>query len=111
MIYFDPDTGLSTDDTATIRKAIVDDWEAVFSDEDATLNTESEAPAGQIIDSQAVLVTAKDSALLELMNQFNPKTASGIFQDALGAIYFLSRKTAQPTVVTCQVALLKMTME
>jgi uncharacterized phage protein gp47/JayE len=102
-IYFNAETGLSADSTADIKQAIVDDWNAVFSDEDATLNTESESPAGQIIDSEAVLVTAKDAALLELMNQFNPKTASGIFQDALGAIYFLARKTAQPTVVTCQV--------
>ena len=102
-IHFNASTGLSADSTADIRQAIVDDWNAIFSDEEATLNTESESPAGQIIDSQAVLVTAKDSALLELMNQFNPKTASGIWQDALGAIYFLARKTAQPTVVTCQV--------
>jgi uncharacterized phage protein gp47/JayE len=102
-ISFNAETGLSADSTAEIKQAIVDDWNAVFSDEDATLNTESESPAGQIIDSEAVLVTAKDAALLELMNQFNPKTASGIFQDALGAIYFLARKTAQPTVVTCQV--------
>ena len=102
-IHFDAEKGLSADSTATIRQAIVDDWENTFSDENATLNTESESPAGQIIDSEAVLVTAKDSALLELMNQFNPMTASGIFQDAIAAIYFLTRKVAQPTVVECQV--------
>jgi len=101
-ITFNPQTGMSADDTATIRQSIVDDWNAVFSDETATLNTESESPAGQIIDSEAVLVTAKDSEFLELANQFNPKTASGIFQDAIGAIYFMARKVAQPTVVTCQ---------
>jgi uncharacterized phage protein gp47/JayE len=102
-IHFDAEKGLSADSTATIRQGIVDDWENTFSDENATLNTESESPAGQIIDSEAVLVTAKDSALLELMNQFNPMTASGIFQDAIAAIYFLARKVAQPTVVECQV--------
>jgi uncharacterized phage protein gp47/JayE len=102
MISFDYNTGLSAQDTATIRQAIVDDWIAVFDDEKATLNTGNESPAGQIIDSLAVLVTAKDSEFLELANNFNPKVASGIFQDALGAIYFLKRKTAQPTVVTCQ---------
>ena len=102
MITIDVNTGLSAQDTAEIRQAVVDDWTAVFDDETATLNTGSESPAGQIIDSIAVLVTAKDSELLNLMNQFNPKTASGIFQDALGSIYFLKRKTAQPTVVTCQ---------
>ena len=101
-ISFNPDTGMTADDTATIRQGIVDDWNAVFSDEEATLNTESESPAGQIIDSMAVLVTAKDSEFLALANQFNPKVASGIWQDAIGAIYFLQRKTAEPTVVTCQ---------
>lgn len=101
-ISFNPQTGMSADDTATIRQGIVDDWNAVFSDETATLNTESESPAGQIIDSMAVLVTAKDSEFLNLGNQFDPRVADGIFQDALGAIYFLERKTAEPTVVTCQ---------
>lgn len=100
-ITFDPETGFSAESTSTIRQSIVDDWAAVFSDENATLNTESESPAGQIIDSLAVLVTAKDSEFLNLANQFNPMTADGIFQDALGAIYFLSRKVATSTVVTC----------
>jgi uncharacterized phage protein gp47/JayE len=93
---------MTAQDTATIRQGIVDDWTEVFDDENATLNTGSESPAGQIIDSMAVLVTAKDAELLNLFNNFNPKTASGIFQDALGSIYFLKRKTAQPTTVTCQ---------
>ena len=101
-LVFNPEIGMMVDDTSNVRQAIVDDWEEVFSDEEAVLNSESSTPAGQIIDSMAVLVTAKDTELVNLMNQFNPKTASGIFQDALGAIYFLTRKTAQPTVVTCE---------
>lgn len=101
-ITFDPNVGMGAQDTATIRQGIVDDWNAVFSDENATLNAEPESPAGQIIDSMAVLCTAKDSEFLELGNNFNPKTSAGIWQDAIGAIYFLQRKTAEPTVVTCQ---------
>jgi uncharacterized phage protein gp47/JayE len=101
-VIIDPSTGLKADDTATIRQQVADDWTAVFSDEKATLNTDPESPAGQIIDALAVLLTAKDSELLALMNNFNPKTAAGIFQDALGAIYFLQRKQAEPSVVTCQ---------
>ena len=100
-ITFNPQTGFSADSTSAIRQSIVDDWTAVFDDETATLNTSSESPAGQIIDSLAVLVTGKDSEFLNLANQFNPLTASGIFQDALGAIYFLSRKVATSTVVSC----------
>lgn len=101
-ISFNNETGLQAEETAVIRQNIADQWAAVFSDEKATLNTEPESPAGQLIDSLAVLVTAKDSELLEIANNFNPKTAAGMWQDALGAIYFLQRKTAQPTVVTCQ---------
>ena len=100
-ITFNPSTGFSADSTSAIRQSIVDDWAAVFDDEAATLNTSSESPAGQIIDSLAVLVTGKDSEFLNLANQFNPLTASGIFQDALGAIYFLTRKVATSTVVSC----------
>ena len=100
-ITFTPETGFSADSTSTIRQSIVDDWTAVFDDENATLNTSSESPAGQIIDSLSVLVTGKDSEFLSLANQFNPLTASGIFQDALGAIYFLTRKVATSTVVSC----------
>jgi uncharacterized phage protein gp47/JayE len=100
-ITIDYEKGIKADDTATVRQSIVEAWQEVFSDENATINTEAESPAGQIIDSQAVLVTAKDSELVELMNQFDPRKADGIFQEALAAIYFLTRKTAQPTVVEC----------
>ena len=101
-ITFDPQTGLSAEDSETVRAAIVADWQAVFDDEDATLNTEPESPAGQIIDSLTAFVTAKDSELLNIANQFNPLVADGRFQDAIAKIYFITRKTAEPTVVTCQ---------
>ena len=100
-ITFNPDVGFSADSTSTIRQSIVDDWTAVFDDENATLNTSSESPAGQIIDSESVLVTAKDSEFLYLANQFDPRVSEGRFQDAIGAIYFLERKTAQPSIVEC----------
>lgn len=100
-IKFDNDVGMVVDDTSNTRQTLVEAWQTIFSDEDAEVNTSSETPSGQIIDAMAVLVTAKDSEILNLANQFNPKKASGIFQDAIGAIYFLERKTAQPTVVTC----------
>lgn len=100
-ITIDYEKGIKADDTGKVRAVIAEAWQRVFGDENATLNTEAESPAGQIIDSQAVLVTAKDTELMELMNQFDPRKADGIFQEALAAIYFLTRKTAQPTVVEC----------
>ena len=56
-ITFNPESGFSADSTSVIRQSIVDDWTAIFDDENATLNTSSESPAGQIIDSLSVLVT------------------------------------------------------
>ena len=102
-ITIDYEKGIKADDTAKVRQSLVEAWQEVFNDENAILNTEAESPAGQIIDSQAVVVTAKDSELVELMNQFDPRKADGIFQEALAAIYFLTRKTAQPTVVECTI--------
>lgn len=103
-IKFDDDVGMVVDDTSDTRQTLVEAWQTIFSDEEATVNTSSDTPNGQIIDSMAVLVTAKDSEILNLANQFNPKKASGIWQDAIGSIYFLERKMAQPTVATCQCA-------
>lgn len=102
-VNFDPATGLTVDETASIRDAIVADWVAAFHEEgQPDIQTDSETPAGQLIDSQAALVTAKDSELLYLGNMFNPDVAEGRWQDALGKIYFITRKIAEPTTVTCQ---------
>lgn len=102
-VTIDYNTGIQADSTAQVRQDVVRSWEQVFSDENATLNSEPESPAGQIIDSITVLLTAKDTELVNLMNQFDPRKADGIFQEALAAIYFLTRKTAQPTVVECTI--------
>lgn len=102
-IIFNSETGLSVEETAVIRDAIAADWIAAFHEEgQPDIQIDSETPAGQLIDSQAALVTAKDSELLYLGNMFNPDVAEGRWQDALGKIYFITRKTAEPTTVTCQ---------
>jgi len=58
-------------------------------------------PQGQIASSEAAVIADKDSQILYLSNQFDPQYASGRFQDALARIYFLTRKPAQATAVTC----------
>ena len=47
-------------------------------------------------------VEAKNADMLFLASMFNPKTAEGRWQDALGHIYFMTRKIDEPTIVTCQ---------
>ena len=104
MITFDPATGLVAEDTAIIRQRVAQEWKNAFNVGENTpeLNTEPETPAGQIIDGQVALISEKDGEILHLGNSFNPNTATGVMQDALGKVYFLDRKIAQPTYVTCQ---------
>ena len=103
-LVFDPKTGVTVEDTAVVRKRIASDWKKAFnvSEGSPELVTDPETPAGQLIDGQTALVSQKDNDLLRLANGFNPKTATGVFQDALAQIYFLQRQVAQPTYVTCQ---------
>lgn len=65
------------------------------------LNPALSTPQGQLASSQAAIVADKDSQIAYLVNQFDPQYAEGRFQDALARIYFLTRKGAAGTVVTC----------
>ena len=103
-LTFDPQTGFSADDVSDVRAAVAQAWKQAFrSDNTAELNTEPETPAGQIIDSQTASITQKDSELLYLANMLNPLKATGIFQDALGEIYYIRRKPAiaSSAVIKC----------
>ena len=101
-LVFDPQTGFSADDVASVRAAVAQAWKQAFkSDGTAELNTEPETPAGQLVDSQTASITQKDSELLYLANMLNPLKATGIFQDALAEIYFLQRKPAIPSSAAC----------
>ena len=101
-IVFNPETGLTVESAADVLAQIEADWQNAFAGGGLpTLNVDPATPAGQLIATEAALVQAKDSEILFLANQFNPETSEGRWQDALGKIYFLERKTAEPTVVTC----------
>ena len=102
MLHFDPQTGLYPDEIETVREAVREDWVLAFrKDGLPDLNTEPETPAGQLIDSQTAAIADKDSEVLYLAQQFNPLTAEGIWQDALGEIYFLKRKPATSSTAVC----------
>ena len=104
-ISFDDELGLQVPATEDIRTAVADDWQKAFNRGEGSplLDVEPTSPAGQLIDALTAEIEAKNSELLYLANQLNPKTAVDRFQDALGYIYFLTRKIAEATVVTCEV--------
>lgn len=103
-LTFNRDTGLTADETSTIRANIAQEWKNAFATDSSLpeLDTNAETPAGQLIDGITALASEKDNEMIFLSNQFNPKNADGAWQNALASIYFIQRKIAQPTYVTCQ---------
>lgn len=65
------------------------------------LNPALETPQGQLASSTAAIISDKDSEIALIVNQVDPQYATGRFQDAIARIYFLTRKPATPTAVTC----------
>ncbi len=67
------------------------------------LNQTLTSPQGQLAQTQAAIISDKNSQIAYIANQVNPATASGIWQDAIGFIYFVTRIQATGTVVqaTC----------
>lgn len=101
-LQFNANTGITSDSTADIREAVRQEWISAFTQKNLpALSVEPETPQGQLIDSQTASIADKDSQLLFLANQFNPLTASGIWQAALGQIYFIQPFAASPSVATC----------
>lgn len=98
MLHFNEDTGFYVDEVGEVRDDVADAWVSAFAREgEPPLNTEPETPAGQLIDSQTAAIAEKDSELLYLCNMFDPRKSSGVFQDCLAQIYFLTRKGAVPS--------------
>ena len=66
------------------------------------LNLNLEAPQGQLASSLAAIIADKNNQIAWLANQVHPDYAEGFMQDAIAKIYFLDRKQATDSVVTCE---------
>lgn len=94
------DAGLVLPSEAAILAGVQTDIDTAFG---GGVNPALNTPQGQIASSQAAIITEKNSQFAYLTNQFDPQYASGRWQDALAAIYFLYRKGAESTVVACTI--------
>ena len=92
------DAGLVLPSEAAILAGVQTDYDAAFG---GGLNPALNTPQGQLESSTAAIIAEKNAEFAYLANQFDPRYASGRFQDALAAIYFLDRKAVQSTVVAC----------
>lgn len=102
LLRFNPTVGMVAPDTAVLRDAVAANWEQAFNTGDGSpvLDTEAATPAGQLVDAEAAYLAQVNAEFLYVASMFNPRTSEGVWQDALGYIYFLTRKVAQPTLVT-----------
>ena len=68
-----------------------------------TLNTTNlETPQGQLASSETAIIGDANDTFAKFVNQVDPTYADGLMQDGIARIYFLNRKPAIPTTVTCQ---------
>ena len=102
MLDFDEKTGFSVSEVEDLRTEVAQSWvDAMKENGRPDLDTSPETPQGQIIDSQVASIHQKDTELAFLAQQFNPKTSSGVWQDALAKIYFITRKPAISSSAVC----------
>lgn len=67
------------------------------------VNPSLQTPQGQLAQTETAIIGEKNNEIAYIANQVNPAFASGIWQDAIGYIYFMNRVQASGTVVnaTC----------
>ena len=65
------------------------------------VNPALQTPQGQIAQSETAIIGDKNNEIAYIANQVNPSMASGIWQDAIGEIYFITRIPGAGTVVSC----------
>lgn len=65
------------------------------------VNPSLQTPQGQLAQTETAIIGDKNSQIAYIANQVNPSMASGIWQDAIGEIYFITRIQAEGTVVNC----------
>jgi len=79
-----------------ILAGVLADLQSAFG---GNLNPALNTPQGQLATSMAAIISQADQDFLYYTTQTNPAFAQGRMQDAIGAIYFMTRNPAEPTVL------------
>lgn len=90
------DAGLVVPTESAVLSGVQADIDAAFG---GGLNPALETPQGQLASSQTAVIADKNAEIALVVNQVDPQYSSGRFQDAIGRIYFLTRKGATATSV------------
>ena len=80
------------------------DIQAAFNNQlnlDPNVSSTLVTPQGQLASTQTAVRLEKDANIAWMLNQFNPSTCSGIWQDGMGKFFYnMTRLPALPTIVT-----------
>ena len=85
------DTGITAPPTNEVIDGVWEMFKKAFGKD---INTAMNTPQGQLVTSLAAIITDERNQMINLLNQFDPRYAQGIWQDGLGYIYFMTRKHA-----------------
>lgn len=91
-------TGLDVPQESAVLAGVQADYNEAFG---GNLNPALETPQGQLASSTAAIVAAANASFAKFVNQVNPDTADGVYQDAIARIYFIDRSPGAPTSVSC----------
>lgn len=92
------DDGLVLPAESAILSGVQSDIDAAFG---GGLNPALETPQGQLASSEAAIIADKNAQIAQVVNNVDPQFSAGRWQDAIGRIYFLDRKPATSTAVSC----------
>lgn len=95
QIEFTP-AGIIIPTESDILAGVQADMDAAFG---GGLNPALETPQGQLASSQTAVIGDKNNEVALIVNQVDPQYSDGKFQDAIGRIYYLTRKPATATSV------------
>lgn len=85
------DQGIQVPTTADVVNGLWSLFTAAFGSD---LNTDAATPQAQLITSLAALIQDERNQFVQLLNQVDPNYSTGIWQDGIGYIYFLTRQAA-----------------
>jgi len=93
--------GITVPQATAIRTGVLADYNVAFG---GNLNvTSSATPQAHLADNLTQNITDANSAVSSVVAGVDPATSEGRFQDAIGRIYFLTRKGATASVVLATV--------
>lgn len=90
-------TGVTAPDLTDVLAGSLTDMKTALGSD---MGTSLTSPQGQLAMALAAIIGSKNDEFLALVNNLNPDTSKGRFQDAIGKIYFIEREAAQGTTVT-----------